>query len=216
MRATLDRAAVNKGWGKLHPEYYFGGPYGTVPTRNPSRGGKKIRARKPRLNPKMLRGCGYTDAALEGYGYTDAALQGYGYTDAALEGYGLEGTAGAISDATSAIISNLDENSMKFIYAMANKLNTSVTQLLSDPDKCIRLVKQYAPKVAATIKKVWTWFKGKRAARRRPKTKAEEYLQSLRETDPEAYEKTYKQLQQKAWEEYQKKQRALFFADKQA
>lgn len=83
MRASLNRAAVNKGWGKIHPEYLMAGPYGTVRTRNPSRGGKSLR--KPR---KKTCGYGYTDAPLNGYGYTDAPLNGYGYTDAPLNGYG--------------------------------------------------------------------------------------------------------------------------------
>lgn len=49
-RWSDNKVAVNKGWGMswpgtlvsnraIHPEYLFEGPYGTIPTRNASRGG---------------------------------------------------------------------------------------------------------------------------------------------------------------------------------
>lgn len=52
-RWSDNKVAVNKGWGMnwpgtlvsnkaIHPEYLFEGPYGTIPTRNASRGGSAL------------------------------------------------------------------------------------------------------------------------------------------------------------------------------
>ena len=127
VRVSLSRAAINKGWGMrglaIHPEFLMKGPYGTVRTRNPSRGGKKMCGRgglpttkkgiarqiaamkvakalatKKRLTGKgydtaALTGCGYDTAALNGCGYDTAALDGCGYDTAALDGCGYETAA---------------------------------------------------------------------------------------------------------------------------
>lgn len=52
-RWSDNKVAINKGWGMnwpgtlvsnraIHPEYLFEGPYGTIPTRNASRGGAAL------------------------------------------------------------------------------------------------------------------------------------------------------------------------------
>lgn len=113
VKVSYTRAAVNKGWGMkglaIHPEFLMRGPYGNPPTRNPSRGGKKLCGRgtprndilkkiaamhvaKANAIKKKIRGRGYSTAALAGLGYSTAAMEGCGYDTAALDGCGY-GTA---------------------------------------------------------------------------------------------------------------------------
>lgn len=99
------QAAVNTGYGMdpplIHPEYYFGGPYGSPPSAyghgspNVLAGGgalkkgskvakywmaylRSLRGKKKRRARKGLKGGGYETAALDGFGYENAALEGFG------------------------------------------------------------------------------------------------------------------------------------------
>ena len=193
-RWSLDQAAINKGWGcfrkkrggamlAVHPEFYFGGPYGTVPTRNPSRGGKEI------LKLKKSRRLDLSEPH-----NLALALQGYGGIDS------------IVTD----LFSNLGSSGTEIVKQLAGKLNTSVENLAKDPDRLVNLLKKFAPKIGTTIKK-W-WEKIHKPKENTPtQLDMRQYMLWLKQHDPDAYKQKYEQIQKmrsktnqkKLWEEQQ-------------
>lgn len=189
LRTDRVRTAINKGWGldmfptrrlRIHPEYLMTGPYGTVRTRHPSRGGGK----------SLICGRGRNT-------YTNAALRGAG-----------------VEEIFSSLASHLGGTAMQTLQALANRLQTRITDLLKDPDRLIALLKQYAPKVATMVKKIIDKFRKKKEPESNKSSLDKEnmrrYLQWLKQTNIDAYRQVYRQLQQQAWQQYQAQQNAPF------
>ena len=166
------RAAINTGYGlpPLHPEYYFGGPYGNPPHR--VKGGKSML--------KHYRGGNYSTAAMEGYGYNTAALEGYGesYNNAALRGYGesynnaaLHGYGGSYNNAAlygygigevlSTMADAIGPTAMSILEKLAKQFSTNVANLIKDPERLMSILQEYAPKIAGVVKKFFDWLKRK-------------------------------------------------------
>lgn len=226
-RWSKNQAAINTGYGMRpkayspiyphadipHTEQLFEGPYGTPPTpsmdpyrfmnypsipmQTGSNGGKSSlvkgsTAAKERMRYlRSLRGHGYDSAALRGLGYDSAALRGLGYNSAALAG----GSESLISE----MASQIGSNAMDSINALATRLGTTVNSLVSDPDKLLALLQQYAPSVVNGVKKFFSWLT---LSNPDPQTNFVEYMKWLKQTDPEKYRETYRQMQIEAYNKF--------------
>lgn len=221
----LTKTAINKGYGinpskmlAIHPEFMFQGPYGTVRTRTPSRGGGKLKkgsaeakaymARLRRMRGKKTRtsslnGSGWDESALRGFGctcgcggYDEAALNGYGYDDAAMMGYGYENAAingAGVEDIVTALWNSIGDSAMKIIGELANRLQTSVQELANDPDRLLAILQDVAPKIVSPVKKFFINWWTKRKNKKQNKH-FYNYMQTLKREDPTRYQQVYNEL----------------------
>lgn len=141
--------------------------------------------------------------------YNGAAISGCGYTDAALTGYGL-------ADMASSLAASVGSAGMNVIERLAERLQTSLLNLLQDPDQLINNLLRIAPAVA---RKVVAFFKKYFTKKREKKEKEDDsayqkrYMQWLKKNDPATYKRVYREMQQKAWDEYKRQHQAMFVGD---
>ena len=237
MLSSKTRAAVNYGWGlRKHPELSMKGPYGTLPTIHASRGGRILQTKVKRKRGKRvpvnyslaalsgmgydtaaMNGFGYDTAAMDGFGYDTAAMNGFGYDTAAMDGFGYDTAAMdgyGWDDILSTMTANIGPTAMATIEKLAQRLNTSIMKLISDPDKLIAILRRMAPKVGGLVRRFFQRFRNKPAKEgentKNMKSQHRQYMQWLKTQDPEAYERLYKKMQKQAWDEFQQ-QRDMHF-----
>lgn len=249
--ALIDKtyAAVNYGYGikHIHPEYYFGGPYGTIPTIHASRGGRAINQNenldddeqetyvrpflsgsrylsvRPRplntgyiqkrqiLNHRGINGgcnvCRNRARRLrEMRQIANANLKGSGlYNLAALRGYGMQ-------DIINKLSMFVGDTSMALLRRLAERLDTTLPGLLSDPDKLVALLKRVSPTIAKTVQVFFRVFRQSLKLKNTEpshNTKAPEldeegenmpnYLSWLKKNNPQSYADFVKKFRQKIW-----------------
>lgn len=170
------RAAINTGYGlRSHPEYLFAGPYGTIPTRTPSRGGKALvkGSKEAKLYMARLR-----------------AMRGKGYNSSALRGAGL-------AEIASSLASAIGGQAMETIKKIAERLKVRVVDLLKDPDKLIAILKEIAPKIAEAVKKFFNFIRRKKnpeSAVSTLKNRIIEYLTFLKNLNVEMFKSELQRL----------------------
>lgn len=172
---SKSRCAINTGYG-IHPEYLFKGPYGTIATRTPSRGGKALvkGSKAAKLYMARLR-----------------AMRGRGYNIAALRGSGLAELASSLAKA-------IGGQAWETIQKIAERLKVKAIDLLKDPDNLIKILKDIAPKIATAVKKFFDFFRMRRNNPNKGKETLKEkiivYLKFLKDMNMDLFEREIKKL----------------------
>lgn len=208
VKRSLDRTAINTGWGMYHPEYFMKPPFGVPPRK--SRGGGKPAKKK---RSKKIKGCGYSTAALDGAGYSTAALDGAGYSTAALDGAGYSSAAldgGFDLSSFASALRNILPGAKKVGEMLGDTLKNVVT-----PENVQNMIKTYGPQAINMIKEK---LQERQNAKMQPSYNQQfnpylqynPYTQYSYQRDPGYQQKQYEALQKQAWAQYQQQQQQQF------